>query len=181
MRRRQDISKPLFDEPPDNCGEDWSGFVIGGMAQADELSLARAYMMAGNAIVAKALRSSDLSFEFAYPTLYCYCHALELYLKMTVRPTKRTHGLLDLAKRFVAIVQAKLKMTVPDAFVDRIREFEEMDPNSQAFRYAEDRDGREMFIPGEMWVRFRRLRKTMNIMATGFEKAYHALPRKSRR
>jgi hypothetical protein len=64
-----DFTKPIFQEPLEEHEEDWTGFVIGGIPQTDELSLARSYRMAADAIVAEALRSSDYSYEFAYPAL----------------------------------------------------------------------------------------------------------------
>jgi hypothetical protein len=177
-----DFTKPLFQDPPDDIEEDWSGFLIGGMAQTDELALVRSYKMAADAVVAKALKSADLSYEFAYPALYLYRHVIELYLKLIVQPAKPSHAIIKLARQFKAIVQSKLKMKIPAWVMDRFREFAEIDPDSQSFRYTKDRQGDQIWLPGETWVSFRHLRKTMDVLASGFEKAYFALPsRKGRK
>ena len=87
------LAKPIFREESPEDVENWSGFFIGGMAQTNELSLARAYKSAGDVIVAKALRSIDLAYEWAFPALFLYRHAIELYLKLIVQPEKPTHGI----------------------------------------------------------------------------------------
>lgn len=173
--------KPIFQDPPKDVEEDWSGFVIGGMAQTDELSLARSYKLAADAVAARALRLSDLSYELAYPALYLYRHALELYLKLIVQPVTPTHGIAKLAGQFEAIVRSKLQQQLPDWVMDRLREFADIDPESQAFRYTKDRKGQQMQVPGEWWVSFRHLRRTMNGLVDGFEKAYLALGQERRK
>ena len=176
-----DFTKPLFQDPPDGIEEDWSGFLIGGMAQTDELSLIRSYKMAADAVVAKALRSSDLSYELAYPALYLYRHVIELYLKLIVQPKKPTHGIMKLARQFKALVRSKLKLKIPDWAMESFREFADIDPDSQSFRYTKQRDGSPIWIPGECWVSFVHLRKKMDVLVQGFEKAYFSLPGKKGR
>lgn len=170
-----DYTKPLFQDPPEDVEEDWSGFLIGGMAQTDEFSLARAYKLAADAVVAKALRSSDLSHEYAYPALFLYRHSIELYLKLVVQPDKRTHGITKLARQFRALVRSKMKLGVPDWVMKQLAEFAAIDPDSQAFRYASDLTGKQRLLPGEYWVSFSHLRKAASALASGFERAHFAL------
>jgi len=170
-----DFTGPLFGDIPDEYPEDYTGFVIGGMAQTDELSLAQSYKMAADAVVAKALRSSDLSHEFAFPALYLYRHVIELYLKLIVQPKKLTHGIMPLANKFREIVQSEIKLKLPDWVMDRLQEFDEIDPGSMSFRYTKDKKGEHNWLPGEYWVSYRHLRKMMDVLAQGFEKAYFAI------
>jgi len=175
-----DVKQPLFREPSENDNEeDWSSFVLGGMAQVDEISLVRAYKNAADAIVEKALASSDLSYEYAYPALYLYRHVIELYLKMIVRPKKLTHGILDLAVEFEKLVRSEMKLVVPKWAMDHLRSFAEMDPSSQTFRYAEDKKGNRIMVEGEFVVSYGHMRKIMDVLTEGFEKAYFARPSKS--
>ncbi len=170
------ISTPIFQDPPEGIAEDWTGFLVGGMAtQTNDLELARAYKQAADAVVAKALRSSDLSYEFAYPVLYLYRHAIELYLKLVVKPQKLNHGITTLARQFKHLVKTKLKQEVPDSIMERLREIADMDPKSFAFRYTKDQQGKQTFVPGEYWVRFRHLRRVATLLASGFESAYFAI------
>jgi hypothetical protein len=174
-KKQSALSIPIFQDPPEGIEEDWSGFLIGGMAQSGDMELARAFKQAGDAVVGKALRSSDLSYEFSYPALYLYRHAIELYLKLVVDPKKRDHRIDELASEFQSMVRTKLKQEVPNWVMERIRELADIDPNSFSFRYTKDRRGRRMMLPGEFWVSFRHLRRVVNVLATGLENAYFTL------
>lgn len=172
---RFDPSLPIFQDPPDDLDENWSGFLIGGMAVTDEFNLARAYKLAGDATVEKASQAGDLSYELAYPILFLYRHAIELYLKLIVRPDNPNHGLTALADQFCILVNQRLNQTVPDWVRKRLGEFSEVDPNSQAFRYARDRQGELPLVrSGEWWVEFGHLRKTMDVLVAGFERVHWA-------
>jgi hypothetical protein len=62
--------------------------------------------------------------------------------------------------------------------MDRFRELANIDPESQAFRYTKRHDGSHNWVPGEYWVSFVHLRRTMDVLVKGFEKAYFALSSK---
>lgn len=175
-----DVTQPLFREPsPDEPDEDWALFVLGGMAQRNELEVARSYRMATDALIARALRASDLSYEYAFPVLYLYRHVIELYLKLIVQPQgTQGHGIMPLARAFKARVHSKLKLKIPNWVMDRFRELSEMDPHSDAFRFTKDRKGKRRWMPGEYTVSYRQVRLTMDVLVKGFEQAYFALPGK---
>lgn len=143
------------------------------MAVTDELALARSYKRAGDALVEKALSDADLSYKWAYPVLFLYRHTIELNLKLIVRPIKPNHKMPELVEQFCSVVGNKLGLSVPQWATNRLLEFSEVDPESQAFRYAKDRKGGwSMVQGGEWWVDFNHLRKTMDVLVQGFERAH---------
>lgn len=171
-----DKTKPIFqDDQPD--GDDlWSvGFSIGGMACTDEFGLARSYKQAGDALVKCAVADADYSYQWAYPILFVYRHVIELYLKLIVRPDKLNHSLPALVERFSARVRDELRMTMPKWATARLLEFAEIDPDAQGFRFAMDKQGSLNPKSGEWWVEFDHLRKTMDLLVDGFERAHWAL------
>jgi hypothetical protein len=168
------LAKPIFRDPPDGIEDDCSGFLIGGMAQTDELALARAFKQAADAAVSKALRMSDLSYELAYPALFLYRHTIELYLKLVVRPAKPNHSIGDLARQFQAVVRSRLKQELPGWVMDRLAEFDQIDPDGQRLRYDKDKKGEKIWLPGEYWVRFRHLRRIVTALVDGIERMYFA-------
>src|SRR5947209_19042235 len=86
------LDEPIFQDIPDEINEDWNhGVVVGGMVSSD-LLIARAYKSAGDMLVKSALESRE-PHEVAYPIFFVYRHALELYLKLIVKPAKRNHDL----------------------------------------------------------------------------------------
>jgi len=170
-----DPTKPLFQEPPEELNEDWyHGFLVGGMALYPEsidgeIMLARAFKEAGDSLVTKALADADLSYEMAYPIMFLYRHAIELYLKLTVPSPKPNHKLPQLIADLDQHVQSRFGQSLPQWVKDRLKEFHEIDPNSTSFRYG-DVLYKNSFAGGEWWVEFDRVRKTVGLIVAGFER-----------
>lgn len=84
----------VFRDVPDEIDESWThGVLVGGMASApDDLELAQAYAEAAAQLIDLALESGE-AWRLTYPIFYLYRHALELYLKAVVRPSRPRHEL----------------------------------------------------------------------------------------
>src|ERR687883_1808995 len=86
------LDEPIFQDIPDEITEDWNhGVILGGIVSSD-LLIARAYKSAGDTLVQSALESHE-PHEVAYPIFFLYRHALEVYLKLIVKPAKKNHDL----------------------------------------------------------------------------------------
>lgn len=171
-------SDPLFQEPPDDLGPDSNhGFLIGGMIAYNEIQVAQSYRSAGDALVASALKDADLSHEWVYPVFFVYRHALELYLKLVVRPKKLDHKLCDLIKEFENICKNEIKQELPAWVKLRLDEIIDIDPGSTSFRYSDVLDRNDKAIKGEWWVDYHHLKWLMNCLFDGLENAYYMNPR----
>jgi hypothetical protein len=169
------LSPPIFRKLSVRTDGEWSGFLIRGMAQMDGLALARAYKQAADAVVSKANKSSDLAYELACPALHLYRHAIELYLKLIVRPNHPDHSIANLARAFRTRIRSELDRDISERLMSWLREFDEIDPRSQTFGYTTDERGQPTNQPSEFCVSFRRLRRIAGILLRSFEKAHSAL------
>ena len=104
----------IFQEPPDDLTEDSYGALIHGMATHDMVRAARSYKCVLDELF-KSASSRHEPYELAYPIFYTCRHVLELYLKIVLGKTKRTHSLEDLAKA----VEAKYRGKLPPWMKDR--------------------------------------------------------------
>ena len=162
---------PLFQYPPDNLDETWThGTLIGGMAEiGDTFALAESYKLAADILVDTALSTGDV-FELAYPIIYNYRHATELYLKAIVvhYPKGRDgHDLLWLFQEFKRLLQTEFTqfdVTIPDWFENIVLVFNDFDPGSTTFRYGGS------FKQDEMWVDLPHIKRLMNWLAESFQK-----------
>jgi len=178
-KRPFDPTEPIFQEPPEGMAEDWyHGFLVGGMALYPtsidgKIELARAFKEAGDSLVTKALADADLSYEMAYPIMFQYRHAIELYLKLVLPCAKRNHKLPELIADLDQLVQERFEQALPQWVKDRLNEFHEIDPNSTSFRYG-DVLHKNSFASGEWWVEFDRVRQTVGLIAAGLERIAYA-------
>jgi hypothetical protein len=170
------LSKPFFQDPPDDLDEDCThGSLLGGILNADrhqqELWIADAYKLAGDVLVDSVLehRKHD-AHEVIWPVLYLYRHALELYLKLIIKPAKLDHKLEPLFREFEIIVRKHYQQKIPRRIIDRFRELAEMDPDSFAFRYATTKQGDDSIAGGEYWVELRPLQEFMNVVVPAFHR-----------
>jgi hypothetical protein len=118
------------------------------------LELARNYRRSAEALLDSAIEDGDPR-EWGYPVLYAYRHALELYLKVIGEIGERTHSLKDC----VLLVEKRLREKIPPRFRQWIIEFDEIDPNGTAFRYADDASGTLKYA--EFWIDFAQLKYAM--------------------
>ena len=165
---RLELSRPLFEEPPDDLNDNstW-GFLVGGMAWIEGELPADEFMLAAEALVARALSEADESYRYMAPILYLYRHALELYLKQIVRPAKPTHNLAHLISELEGIMKRDYQQTLPEPVRAWLMEWATQDPRSTTFRYSEGSVGT---ISGEWWVDMHHLRRVMTFLAENFKR-----------
>ena len=170
-----DLSAPLFQEPPDGLDEAWTwGFLTGGIASADAEQPADEFLLAANALVEAALAEKDSAYRYRNAVLYLYRHALELYLKQIVRPSRGNHKLLPLIEEFEKVVRRDFNQSVPGDVMDRLREWAEQDPRSTTWRY-----GNEAPTDGdERWLDLHHLHAVMNYLADNFKRIRKPLHRR---
>jgi hypothetical protein len=160
--------RPLFEEPPDNLDSDWTHGVLlvrwGSAKGYDPIDVARAFRYAGARLLKTALQLRESS-EAAYPILFNYRHALELYLKAII-PAQHKHRLDVLASHLRPLLTGRYPPDQIEILIERIEEFHRIDPSSTVFRYADTPDETYEHSNGplpdpEIWVDFRHLQTCM--------------------
>lgn len=167
--RLEPLRNLIFQDIPEEITEDWNwGILVGGMAVwRDEEPIARAYKQAGDVLVKEALESK-LPHEFAYPILFVYRHAIELYLKSILKPTQRNHNLESLIQLLMDYVESKYNQSLAPWVIERLREFAAFDPSSTAFRYSSGHlKSEELCL--ETWVDLIHLSQVMDVLCKGLE------------
>jgi hypothetical protein len=167
----------IFEDVPDMIDESWThGAILGGMAHGayDQLAVADSYVRAGDTLVERVLQGGE-GYELVYPILFTYRHAVELHLKIVLRPSRRTHKLNGLLADFCNYVQRVFQQQVPKWFTVVISEFATFDRDSMVFRY-EDADvaSEHLRTRGEFWVDLRTSRQKMERLQQGFHAVIHA-------
>ena len=144
------------------------------MALRRHLDVARAYKTAGDALVEQAL-SNYPPYELDYPIFFTYRHAIEIYLKIIVdyafapEREKKPHSLKGLIRK----IEEKYGANLPDWMEARIADFEEIDPKSTSFRYAEAMPNG---VKGEeLWIDLHQLKVVMHTLCDNFEKIVHKI------
>lgn len=175
---REAISRPLFQEPSPEIErtDPWSGpkgFMLGGMAQSNDASLAEDYFHAAEAIIDAIRRDEIEDYKVANAALFLYRHSCELILKAAlppdVRAAKRTHNLGGLADSFAHWVKERDGRAVPSWIVRRLKELAAIDPSSEAFRYGNYLDplaSGPTALSGEVYVDLSHLRRAMTALNT---------------
>lgn len=170
-----DYSKPFFEDPPEWLNEDCTfGSLIGGMLPSDEAYtgkwIAESYKNAADALVDQVVNRKDYDgYELVFPILYLYRHAIELYLKMLLKPDKLNHNLKPLMDGFVEQAQAN-GWKIQPVVVERIEELARIDLDSSAFRYATNTKGKPSLDIGECWVDLGYIKEFMGILVEGMKK-----------
>lgn len=162
----------IFEEPPDAVDETWThGAMLGGMAGYDDESLTHSYFAAADLVIEQALISGIRGQDIVCPALYLYRHAIELQLKILMRPKKLNHDLTALLNEFATHVQIKYNELLPEWMEKPLRQLAEFDPSSDLFRYGKTRRpevSRALVNGGEFWIDLRRLKKTMSSVENAF-------------
>lgn len=175
------LNTEIFQEPPEGLDGTWThGILINGMSLRRPLDIARAYKTAGDALVEQAL-SSYPPYELDYPIFFTYRHAIEVYLKIIVgfafdpeKATKGPHSLERLRKR----LEEKVEFSLPDWMEARITDFDQIDPTSTTFRYAEGMP--KAVRDGELWIDLNQLKTVMRFLCENFEELLYRLYRQGR-
>lgn len=165
------LTNKIFEEVPDAIAESWThGALVGGMAHGaySQLAIADSYVRAGDILVESVSAGGD-GYELAYPVLFTYRHAIELYLKVVLRPDRRDHPLDGLLTDFRSYVQTAFQEEVPAWFSTWVLEFNTFDPRSTLFRYEDaGAASRRLEAEGEFWIDLRALQKKMEHLRHGF-------------
>ena len=159
--------------------ETWNhGAILGGMAHDayTQMSIADGYALAADTLVDAILEGKLQAHEIAYPILFNYRHAIELYLKVAVKPSNRDHDIPALFAAFRQAVQTRLNEQVPDWFSAFVLELAEIDPRSTVFRYQVAGQASERLRDtGEHWIDFRKLKEHVGAIRRGFHSVTDAL------
>ena len=149
------MHRPIFEDPSDALGEGEHhfGHLIAAMGGMEGIEMARAFAVAGHRLLAGAGKAGE-TWEAAHPILFCYRHALELYLKALVQPEQRNHGLQDLWAALRNRIRGRFRTDHVIWLGARVQEFQTIDPRSTAFRYH---DAHPQHIDPELWVDFNHL------------------------
>jgi hypothetical protein len=168
----------VFRDVPDEIDESWThGVLVGGMASApDDLELAQAYAEAAAQLIDLALESGE-AWRLTYPIFYLYRHALELYLKAVVRPSRPRHELRPLIEEFEKLLREQMHTAIPAHLKDDLLAFATVDPDAQGFRYSHTRVGKPRLFPGEYWVQLRDLQRFADEVFDFIKDALRRLPR----
>ena len=161
-----DDPQNIFTDPPEGLGDDafYFGTFVPGMGSMVSVEVAWSFAEAADRLV-EAAASQNESWEAAYPILFCYRHALELHLKALLPAAPRHHKLGDLASSLGPYLDGRYPADQVKWLIDRIAEFDCMDPRSTVFRYpdgASTSRGMEAVPWPETWVDFRRLQRAMS-------------------
>lgn len=171
----------VFQDVTDEIDETWtSGVLVGGMASApDDHWLARAYAEAAAQLIGPALKSGE-AWRLTYPIFYLYRHALELYLKAVLRPSRPRHDLRPLIDAFDELLREQLHSAIPAHLKDDLLIFATVDPDAQGFRYSHTTKGKLQLLPGEYWVPLRDLQRFADEVFGFIEDVLHRLPQLAR-
>ena len=158
-----DDAQNIFTDPPDGLGEEafYFGTFVPGMGSMVNVEVARAFAEAADRLLEMAAAQQE-SWEAAYPILFCYRHALELYLKSLLPERAQGHRLNDLVQPLKPYLDGRYPADQVEWLTERIAEFDRLDPRSTVFRYP---DGATFAYKGgedpwpETWVDFRRLQR----------------------
>jgi hypothetical protein len=153
------MSRPIFEEPPDDMPDRAGALIINwaGEAGMSAPEVRDAFQTAAERLVDAAIGRRE-HWEALYPILFCYRHALEVALKAALPATTHGHSLPDLWDN---LRPGLIGRVPPDQITwlgDRIAEFVHVDPRSTAFRYHDAvPSGRDT----ELWVDFHHVKATM--------------------
>ncbi len=160
------LNTPVFQDVPNDLDETWShGVLLSTMWHQSAIEVARAYKYAGDKLVEEALSCGEPHL-LGYPIFFTYRHVLELYLKIMLDDPVQAKAIGHNLSALVHTVETKLQSNANEWVRDRLREFSEVDPTSDLFRYA-DRPPRHKYV--EIWVDFVQLKTVIDRLCTAFE------------
>ncbi|WP_114912541.1 hypothetical protein [Acidibrevibacterium fodinaquatile] len=165
-----DTSRPIFEDPPDDMGEQYGVLLVNwaGASGRETVEMARAYRTAADRLLHLAGEAGE-SWEAIDPILFCYRHAVELYLKALFPGSTKNHGLGKLGAALMAQLEGRYRADQVNWLCDRISEIQALDPRSTAFRYA---DSCHAGAEPEIWVDFHHLRAVTHAIFDAFERVH---------
>ncbi|AEV34372.1 HEPN domain-containing protein [Owenweeksia hongkongensis DSM 17368] len=152
-----DAIQKSFLKEPDSLTTDPGNvhIVVGGLVDLIALrDIRNSYQLAGDELVALALASGDLSYQYSYPIVFLYRHVIETSLKSVLLEKgvsfERSHNLVELAEKVVAIKSDAVSEDQIRFLVERAAEFEILDERSTRFRYGEEIGGEFLIHLGQL-------------------------------
>jgi hypothetical protein len=99
---------------------------------------------------------------------------LELYLKIILDDPTRARGIAHDLPALVRAIEEKFRGRASEWDMARVREFSEIDPSSDLFRYADRPAGHPKRV--EVWVDFHQLKVVMARLSESFERIVRHRP-----
>lgn len=161
------LNTPIFQEVPDDLDETWThGVLLSSMYLRPTVEVARAYKYAADELIKEALSFSEPHL-LDYPIFFTYRHTLELYLKLILDDSSQARNIGHDLGRLICAVEKKLGGQASDWVRSRLHEFNQIDPTSDLFRYADRAPVHDQHI--EIWVDFCQLKSVMDRLCEAFE------------
>ena len=167
---RLDLARRIFEEPPDDM-EDRAGALLvnwAGSSGRETIEMARAYRVAAERLLHAAGKAGE-SWEAIDPVLFCYRHAIELFLKALFPGSAKNHGLESLGAALSERFRGRYPADQIAWLHARINEIQALDPKSTAFRYADSCHGG---ADPEIWVEFQNLHDVTIAIFCALERIY---------
>ena len=131
------LNTPIFQDVPNDLDEMWEhGVLLNAMWRRPAIEVARAYKYAADELVKEALSCHEPHL-LDYPIFFTYRHVLELYLKLLLDDQTQGKQIGHNLSALIDAVEDKFQSKANEWVRDRLREFSEVDPSSDLFRYAD--------------------------------------------
>jgi hypothetical protein len=161
------LNTPVFQDVPNDLDETWDhGVLLNAMWLRPAIEVARAYKYAADELV-KAALSCHEPHLLDYPILFNYRHMLELYLKIILDDQQEAKRLGHDLVKLVEAVETKLSRKVSEWVRSRLKEFCEIDPSSDLFRYADRAPEHPNYV--EIWIDFHQVKSVMDKLCQALE------------
>lgn len=121
--------------------------VIGGWSDFATLEeIAAAYKKSADDIVDKAYESLEFAYEYTFPVIFLYRHAIEVGLKSIHPNFKSNHSLDSLRDNLINKLRRNLSDQLLKKVQDRINDFKIIDQKSTRFRFGVDEPEEEFIL-----------------------------------
>jgi len=161
------LNTPIFQEVPDDLDETWThGVLLSSMYLRPLIEVARSYKYAADELVKEALSFQEPHL-LDYPIFFTYRHTLELYLKLVLHDQPQAKDIGHDLGGLIKAVEKKLGGKSSDWVRSRLHEFNEIDPTSDLFRYADRAPEHRQHV--ETWVDLCQLKSVMDRLCEAFE------------
>lgn len=156
------------------------GFLFEAMTYPTKPELSQQLLDAANQLADAIISKEVADYTLVYPTMFLYRHSIELILKCALGGDAGGHKLDQLADTFARHCKEQYGQEVPAWITARLKEIARVDPNSTAFRYAENWDAkskRKAPLAEEFHVDLHHLRRSMAVLHTALSRVVGKLRR----
>ncbi|MCH7685823.1 MAG: MerR family transcriptional regulator [Planctomycetes bacterium] len=161
------LNTPIFQEVPDDLDETWThGVLVSSRYVRPMIEVARSYEYAADELVKEALSFQEPHL-LDYPIFFTYRHTLELYLKLILDDHSQARVIGHDLGRLIRAVEEKLGGEASEWTRSRLHEFNDIDPTSDLFRYADRAPEHHQHV--EIWVDLCQLKSVMDRLCDAFE------------